>query len=319
MSLEMQQAQSLNRPKPQETQQIKEILAEARSIKIKPEDRNAKGELLARPGGEVSRLSEEDWKIVRTKKFKEWFGDWESPKVKSFITSKDSVYTYDAEGRTSRFKKATNEQHEAQDVTVFLELTPEEENRILDAYRRERNPAGRGKIYVMEKLADGSPKRITKMSEITDPGRIYLTIYQNDQMVWAKPAEVKPRIGLSAFDTKQGVDEDGEYTERHLGNAIKEIVHDCSKVRDDHGEPQVLKNSDGTRSFIKMQRPFDVKEGEVDDFFKKNGILNKPDRYQILMKALEAQGFDGLTLNGKPVRFKDGSYSFNEKSQMIKI
>ena len=37
--------------------------------------RNSEGKLLA-PNGKVSKLSEEQWVTVRTKSFKEWFGDW---------------------------------------------------------------------------------------------------------------------------------------------------------------------------------------------------------------------------------------------------
>lgn len=52
------------------------IKAEFSQVIITPENYNEQGELLA-PNNEPSNLSEEQWKIVRTPSFKEWFGDWE--------------------------------------------------------------------------------------------------------------------------------------------------------------------------------------------------------------------------------------------------
>lgn len=45
-----------------------------------PEVKGKSGELLA-PNGKVSNLDARTWKLVRTKSFKEWFGDWENGKV----------------------------------------------------------------------------------------------------------------------------------------------------------------------------------------------------------------------------------------------
>lgn len=50
--------------------QYKSILAKA--------PRNAEGKLLVRPGGPVSNLDERQYAQVRTKEFKDWFGDWEN-------------------------------------------------------------------------------------------------------------------------------------------------------------------------------------------------------------------------------------------------
>lgn len=48
------------------------IEIQSQEITIRPDDRNEKGELLVSPGGLVSKLSEQEWKIIRTQKFKEW-------------------------------------------------------------------------------------------------------------------------------------------------------------------------------------------------------------------------------------------------------
>ena len=51
--------------------------------------RNAKGQLLA-PNGKVSNLTEKQWVQVRTKAFKDWFGDWENdPKNASKVVDEN--------------------------------------------------------------------------------------------------------------------------------------------------------------------------------------------------------------------------------------
>ena len=56
--------------------------ASQESIDSIEEVRNADGKLLA-PNGEVSNLSEKNWKLVRTPEFKSWFGNWEKANIKT--------------------------------------------------------------------------------------------------------------------------------------------------------------------------------------------------------------------------------------------
>ncbi len=59
-----------------ETKPIEQlILEQSKLIDIKPEDRNADGKLLIVPGGEISQLDEQEWKMVRTEAFRQWFGE----------------------------------------------------------------------------------------------------------------------------------------------------------------------------------------------------------------------------------------------------
>lgn len=52
------------------SKEMQDILAKA--------PRNSEGKLLVRPGGPVSNLTERQYAQVRTKAFKDWFGDWEN-------------------------------------------------------------------------------------------------------------------------------------------------------------------------------------------------------------------------------------------------
>ena len=65
-----------------------EVLNEADKFEIKPEDRDAEGNLLVFPGGPKSGLNEKNWKIVRTESFKKWFGDWENAEQEQIKVSK---------------------------------------------------------------------------------------------------------------------------------------------------------------------------------------------------------------------------------------
>lgn len=53
------------------------VLTEEEQRILKSAPRNSKGQLLA-PNGKVSNLTEKQYAQVRTKAFKEWFGDWEN-------------------------------------------------------------------------------------------------------------------------------------------------------------------------------------------------------------------------------------------------
>lgn len=52
------------------SKEMQDILAKA--------PRNSEGKLLVKPGGPVSNLTERQYAQVRTKEFKDWFGDWET-------------------------------------------------------------------------------------------------------------------------------------------------------------------------------------------------------------------------------------------------
>lgn len=51
------------------------ILEQSISVEIRPEDRNESGQLLVSPEGSASRLDEQEWRMVRTEAFRQWFGE----------------------------------------------------------------------------------------------------------------------------------------------------------------------------------------------------------------------------------------------------
>ena len=140
----------------------------------------------------------------------------------SFKTEKGSVYTYGGEGQTSRFKASTGEQHEAQDITVFVDLNDNQSRVFLDAIHSE-NPDLKKKVYVVERQIDQQPKIIRKVEDVTDPNNLYLAIIENGKMTGVKKATLKPTKGYSVFDTRHFQKGEGWKTERHLGHEVTEI------------------------------------------------------------------------------------------------
>jgi len=74
------------KPKPEV---LKEIEAEKAKIKA---DAKANGTYHKAPNGKQSNLSEEQWVMVRTKRFKNWFGDWEAEAENNFNFTKNRFY-----------------------------------------------------------------------------------------------------------------------------------------------------------------------------------------------------------------------------------
>jgi hypothetical protein len=141
--------------------------------------------------------------------------------IKGFKTSKGSIYTYDGNGKTTRFKAATNEQMATQDITVFVELTFSQEQMILYSIDHPER-----KVYILEKQEDGTPKIIRSITDVANAGKIYLAaIEDNKRYLVLQPANLKPQVGLQVYDTRFYKDEKGnEYSERHLGNKVAEII-----------------------------------------------------------------------------------------------
>lgn len=145
-------------------------------------------------------------------------------RIKSFKTSQGSVYTYDAEGKTTRFKTATNEQMNKQDITVFVDLSPEQEQIVLNAYLPDGETHDRTKVYVLEKNPDGTPKVIRDVAEVTDPSKLYLAVIEdNTRYTLLKRASLTPKPNHSVFDSRQFEKDGGWFTERHLGNRVVDI------------------------------------------------------------------------------------------------
>jgi len=146
------------------------------------------------------------------------------PRVTAFKTAKGSVYQYDSEGKTTRFKATTGEQHERQDLTVFAELSPEEEQAHLLALHLEGSHSP-SKVYVVERQPDDSALTVKDRSQVKFPDQLYLAIVRDGKIVSNTPASLIPHEGANVFDTRHFEGEGKAMTERHLGNKVTEISY----------------------------------------------------------------------------------------------
>lgn len=145
--------------------------------------------------------------------------------ITGFKTAKGSVYTYDDEGKTTRFKTVTGEQLERQDITVFSELNPDFERQFMDAIHTESPDSSRA--YVLERQPDDTGVIIRNRNQITDPDQLFLGIVKNGEIIGTSQATLEPKIGSNVFDYRHFTDESGiERGERHLGNKVVEILYD---------------------------------------------------------------------------------------------
>ena len=147
-------------------------------------------------------------------------------KVVSFKTAKGSVYTYDEDSKTTRYKTATNEPQARQDITVFAKLTAEDEEAYIAAYRSKYRRDPHERVYVLERQPDDTPKIIRDIQEVSDPENLYLGIMKEKEIIRLVKASISPVIGTHPFDSRRFKNDQGEWkSERHLGNEVVEIEY----------------------------------------------------------------------------------------------
>lgn len=297
-----------------------EVAAHTSEVSISQKDRADDGSLLAMPHGPHSKLSEPEWKAVRTKAFIDWFGDWKNIPLSQFKTSKGSVYSYDAEGKTTRFKTVTGEQHERQDITVFVKLEPQQEQDFLHAVQI----SGHGKVRVIERLKDDAPKIIKDIGEVEDLDTLYLGIIKDNQIVDLVPAITRPMTGYSVFDARSYEKDGMHFNEKHLGNDVDGVKYEPSSISKALGNGEPLLVDDPTdpdpdvRIAIKTINPYLISKAEWIQWMDKNQLTNTPSGDEIARKRLREAGYDGLIVDGMPWIGKDGKPYF-EQNQMLKI
>jgi hypothetical protein len=140
------------------------------------------------------------------------------------VCCQGSVYTYNEAGQTSRFKTATGEQIEPQDIIVFVELTTENEGDFIYALHGV-SQAEETKIYIVERQTDDAAKKIRAIDEVGRPDSLYLAIFKDGQIVKTTPASLYPKIGSRTFDTRYYKKDGKWYSERHIGNKVTKIYY----------------------------------------------------------------------------------------------
>lgn len=146
-------------------------------------------------------------------------------KVIGFKTSKGSVYTYDDEGKTTRFKATSGELRRRKDITVFLPLAEELKREFIEALTTH-TVDHEVVICIVERQPDNSVREISDIADIQSPNSVYLAIVRDGELVRANQVSLIPVIGYNVFDTRYS-EEDGETRSYpHLGNNVTEILYE---------------------------------------------------------------------------------------------
>ena len=133
--------------------------------------RNEKGQLLA-PNGNVSNLTEKQYAQVRTKAFKDWFGDWETPKqIEKKVTTGLEVSSSQAWVDGSAVVKRDNSYFYVNDDRANIEITKD-----------EYDDFNKGKTIVLNKKTEVIKGLDTNFSKVLDENGEPLVMYHRSNV-----------------------------------------------------------------------------------------------------------------------------------------
>ncbi len=144
--------------------------------------------------------------------------------IASFITSKGSIYTYDEDGHTTRFKAKTGVEQPKQDITVFVDVGLRDARTIAAAYLL-RSSTEKTRVAVVERQSDGSLLIVNDIQDVSDPTALQVVTFRGDRVVKSKPASILPQVGLRVFDSRRYLENGATKTERHLGHRVVSVQY----------------------------------------------------------------------------------------------
>ena len=132
----------------------------------------------------------------------------------TIITKKGSVYRNLGEGKTQRFKRATNEVCRIQDLLCFVKFNNDEH--LQEFLRAVQLRGVHGKVYVIDKTGKNYDSLIGVKEEVK------LAILKDNKWVAFANVSKEPVVGYSTFDQVRFIEGGVSYREVHIGN---DIVH----------------------------------------------------------------------------------------------
>lgn len=256
----------------------------------------ADGTFMKAPNGKKSNLTERQWLLVRTKAFKDWFGDWENPLKQNDIIFghpaigktysiehgkyKDKIIDWDVEFNKKRdkwieshsnttkgtpeFKKARNE------YLIYPEKHKDYVEFVTSEWERVKNKAKEeGKILFASphNLLKMFPKDFTKIINVKGEDFVNRNIKrggkEKESILWKEGIDNTlsntEGIQMEYLDENQYLE---DYLDKHLG---------VSKVVDENGEPLVVYHGNRTgepiTSFKKEKLGTEHKERNIKGFW----------------------------------------------------
>lgn len=216
----------------------------------------ADGTYMKAPNGKQSNLSPRQWVQVRTKAFKDWFGDWESAVklVDENIRFKDIIgktiigYRYGKAPVSGRSFNTLTQSYES-----GVSMASVGYNTEVGSFAKTKNEE-EGKFYYIGTIAEdtGGDDEIclNNVRELTKKEYELLL----PQYTAISNAVANAYYNRSTNVASKGYDIDLERAKIKRDAAIREI--DCSKVVDENGEPMVMWHETGKEFSIFDTRQF---------------------------------------------------------------
>jgi len=189
----------------------KTINAAATELQVKPIERSESSPATVQQTGPVADTE------VATEEVVEPTAKPASLAGTTFKTAKGSVYTYLPDGRTQRFKTATKEQSEPQDLMVFVKFKDsEQEQDFLEGIQRSERFGT--KVYLIDQ--QGNKYDTNEQAAGKD---VRLALVKDGKVIDTVETSTTPKVGYNTFDQRRFKKDGENYRESHLGNKVTEI------------------------------------------------------------------------------------------------
>ena len=219
--------------------------------------RNSEGKLLVRPGGPVSNLTERQYTQVRTKAFKNWFGDWEKGLTiqqddKSYYRGQYEEPIIDKNGNLI-LKGRKDPLYEKAGYNIEKGVSATTDMISANEYGTNQKHAYEADIEDKYGELDQSWEKEQKLNEVAEHGYYLIQFPKNiTNQIINEAGEVKI-VGDIVIPK-------GQYIIEHITDKGTEVLatsnNNASKVVDENGEPLVVYHS-GNPGITAFSREFD--------------------------------------------------------------
>ncbi|MEI8337976.1 MAG: hypothetical protein WCF92_02405 [bacterium] len=164
----------------------------------------------------------------------------EKLKPAEVITARGSVYKYLPDGRTQRYKKATEELSDPQDLLVFIPPWEKISTQVKATYPeifKDINDEDDYNQFLLKYIhqegltirpTDNQGKELKTNVDVEKAEAAFLAFIDKKDLkkLFYLPVSKEPKLDYSTYDTTKFVGEDGEtYRQKHIGNKVTEIKY----------------------------------------------------------------------------------------------
>lgn len=201
----------------------------------------ADGTFMKAPNGKNSNLNERQWLQVRTKAFKDWFGDWEKGLIvqqddKSYYRGQYDEPIIDKDGNL-RLKGRRDDLYNRAGYNIDKGVSAATDMVTTNKYGETRYLAYIGGIEDKYGELDNSWEKEEEINEITEHGYYLIQFPKNISNEVIKEAGEVKLVGDVIIPK-------GQYTIEHITDEGTEVLaisnNEASKVVDENGEPLVV-------------------------------------------------------------------------------